>query len=343
MTELPKLPQPKIIDLHNANSVRWGIIGAGGIATSFATALQKHTNHQVVAVGSRTPGKAAEFAAPLGIETAYDSYEELLADPNVDAVYVATIPGDHLKHALQVIEAGKPVLVEKPIALSSADAETLFAAAKAKGVLAMEAMWMAYQPQTFIAKQSIAQGQVGDIKLVIADFTQELGWVDRLWQPGGGSPMFDCGIYPVTFAYQYLGVPSKIRSLGKFGKNGYEAEVVSYWEYDSGATAIITLSMNADADHHGTVAGTAGSLEFKPPFFVNNGLSLLPAEFNAVGEQWLDETGVVGHEGLLWQALYFGEFLAKGLTESPVHGPQDTINCLRIVETIREQIGAPKA
>jgi predicted dehydrogenase len=343
MTQMPKLPQPNIIELQNAHPVRWGIIGAGGIATTFASAVLKHTNHQIVAVGSRTPGKAAEFAAPLGIATAYESYEELLADPNVDAVYVATIPGDHLKHALQVIEAGKPVLVEKPIALSSKDAETLFAAAKAKGVLAMEAMWMAYQPQTFIAKESIAAGQIGDIKLVIADFNQELGWVDRLWQQGGGSPMFDCGIYPVTFAYQYLGIPEKIRSLAKFGRNGYESEVVSYWDYASGASAVLTMSMNAHTDNHGTVAGSAGSLEFKPPFFVNNGLSLLPADFNVTGEKWLDQTGVIAHEGLLWQALYFGEFLANGLTESPVHGPQDTINCLRLVETIREQIGAPAA
>lgn len=340
---MPKLPQPKIIDLENANPVNWGVIGAGGIAATFVDTVLKHTNHKVVAVGSRTPGKAHSFAAEHGVTSAYASYEGLLADEDVDAVYVATIPGDHLEHALLAIEAGKPVLVEKPITLSSQDAETLFAAAKAKNVLAMEAMWTAYQPQTFIAKEAIASGQIGEVKLVVADFLQSLERVDRLWTKGGGSPMFDCGIYPVTFAYQYLGLPDRVRAIGKLGKNGFESEAVIYFEYDSGATAVLTLSMNAEAPNHGTVAGTKGTLEFKPPFFVNNGLSLLPPEFNALGEDWLDSTGVVGHEGLLWQALYFGEYLAQGLKESLVHSPADTIACLKLVETIREQLGAPEA
>ncbi len=340
---MPLLPKPSIINLKQGPAIRWGIIGAGGIATTFASTVLKHTNHQMVAVASRTPGKAKQFADAVGVTTAYESYETLLADSNVDAVYIATIPGDHLEHALLAIEAGKPVLVEKPVTLNSQDAETLFAAAKAKGVLAMEAMWTAYQPQTFIAKEAIAAGQIGEIKLVVADFLQALERVDRLWQVGGGSPMFDCGIYPVTFAYQYLGMPDKVRTVGKPGKNGFESEAVSYFEYKSGATAVLTLSMQADAPNHGTVSGTAGTLEFKAPFFVNNGLSLLPPKFNEPGEDWLDETGVVGHEGLVWQAGYFAKFLTEGLLESPIHGHQDTINCLTLVETIREQLGAPKA
>ncbi|MEI6590983.1 MAG: Gfo/Idh/MocA family oxidoreductase [Actinomycetes bacterium] len=343
MTSIPKLPQPAIINRNSERPLNWGVIGAGGIAKTFTSTVVKHTNHKIAAVASRTPGKAKNFTEQLGSGVAYDSYEAMLADPEVDAVYIATIPGDHLEHALLAIEAGKPVLIEKPITLNSKDAETLFAAAKAKGVLAMEAMWTAYQPQTFIAKEAIAQGQIGEIKLVVADFLQSLDRVDRLWQKGGGSPMFDCGIYPVTFAYQYLGLPDRVRSIGKMGRNGYEAEAIIYFEYDSGASAVLTMSMNTDSPNHGTIGGSQGTLEFKTPFFVNNGVSLLPAQFNTPGEDWLDETGVVGHEGLVWQAVYFADYLANGLTDSPVHGAADTVTCLKLVETIRDQLGAPAA
>lgn len=343
MNSMPALPQPKIISLTNGPKLRWGIIGAGKIANTFASTVIKHTNHEVVAVASRTPGKAQAFASPLGIETAYDSYEALLADSNVDAVYIATIPGQHLEHALLAIDAGKPVLIEKPVTLNSKDAATIFAAAKAKGVLAMEAMWSAYQPQTIIAKESIAAGQIGEIKLVEANFLQALERVDRLWQVGGGSPMFDCGIYPITFAYQFLGKPDRVRSLGKLGKNGFESEAVVYFDYDSGASAILTLSMHVETPNHALIAGTEGTLEYQAPFFVNKGITLIPPTFNTEGEKWIDNTGVVGHEGLVWQAIYFAKFISEGLVESPIHGAADTVTCLELVELVRDQIGAPPA
>lgn len=135
------IPKPEIIDPNSVPSYRWGFIGAGDIAEIMAQTLAKHTNQRVVAVGSKTPGKAMAFAERFGLERHYDNYADLANDPEVDIVYIATLPHTHLEDARNAIRAGKHVLIEKPSTLTAKDTETLYAEAKAAGVLAMEAMW----------------------------------------------------------------------------------------------------------------------------------------------------------------------------------------------------------
>jgi predicted dehydrogenase len=333
------LPAPYIISPAEVPSLRWGILGAAGIANTFVEANQKHTNQQIVAVASRTPGNGAEFAKTHGLEVC-DSYEALVAREDLDVIYIATWPGNHLEHALLAINAGKHVLIEKPVALSSKDAETIFAAARAKGVLAMEAMWTQYLPQYDAIRKVLESGQLGDLELIIVDFCQRLLHVDRLWSSGGGSAIFDCGIYPITFVYKALGYPTKIETSGILGRNGFEAEATIRMEFASGARAVATVSLLADIPNHGSIGGSQGALELMTPFFVPMGVELLPLGFNEVGDTYVDETGVDGHMGLSWQAQYFAKYVAEGLLESPIHGHQDTINCLKIAETACAQLGS---
>ncbi|WP_282860517.1 Gfo/Idh/MocA family protein, partial [Pseudoclavibacter helvolus] len=140
--------------------VRWGILGAGNIAKTFVTDLLAQ-GLEVAAVGSRDAAKAAEFAAEFSIPTSHGSYEDLVADPHVDVVYIATPQSFHAEQALLAIEAGKPVLVEKSFTNTAAEAERVVAAARAKGVFAMEAMWTRFLPTADAISDVIVRGAIG--------------------------------------------------------------------------------------------------------------------------------------------------------------------------------------
>src|SRR3954449_7892107 len=152
MTFPTALPSPRTPDPKDAPSLRWGILATGWIAQQFTAALLKHTGQQVVAVGSRSKDKAADFAAQYGIDNAYGSYEQLVADASVDIVYIATPHSEHHANALLAIEAGKHILVEKAFTRSAAEASEVIEAARAKDVFVQEAMWTRYLPRTDVVR-----------------------------------------------------------------------------------------------------------------------------------------------------------------------------------------------
>src|ERR1700710_2262072 len=141
MTFPTALPEPRTPDPKDAPSLRWGILAPGGIARTFTAAVLKHTGQQVGAGASRDQGRAAGFAAEFGIGKAFGSYEELVGDPDVDVVYVASPHSEHRAHALLAINAGKHVLVEKAFTRNAAEAREVHAAGRDKGVFVQEAMW----------------------------------------------------------------------------------------------------------------------------------------------------------------------------------------------------------
>lgn len=217
-------PTPNVIDPKSVTSYRWGVMGAAGIAESFVAGVQKHTGQQIVAVASRTTGKAEEFAKNFNLES-HDNYEDLLSREDIDVVYIPTLPSQHKDHALQAIAAGKHVLVEKPITLVPSEAKEIFDAAKAKGVLVMEAMWTRYLPQYDIIRQLLENKTLGDIELVNVSMAQANLEIPRLWKKNHGDPMFDMGIYPVSFCQTFLGNPTKITAQGVLNQDGIDEEV----------------------------------------------------------------------------------------------------------------------
>lgn len=161
-------PDPRLVAPEQVPTLSWGIIGPGGIAKQFAAGVQKHTKQKIAAVASRSPERAAAFASRFGTEQIFGSYEELVNARDVDAVYVATPQHMHCAHALLAIRAGKHVLVEKPLALSSRDAQSIFDAAREESVFAMEAMWTRYLPHMDVIRQLLADGAVGAVRIVTA-------------------------------------------------------------------------------------------------------------------------------------------------------------------------------
>jgi predicted dehydrogenase len=331
-------PKARLLDPASVPSLRWGIVGAGDIADVFINTLKKHTKQQVVGIASKTPGKAAALAAKHGVDKTYDSYEELCGQKDIDVIYIATLPNTHLADSLIAINAGKHLLIEKPSTISKSESKTLYEAAKKANVFAMEAMWSRYLPQADMLRQMLERGLLGKIELIQADFGQDARDVARLWLPGA-SIVQDMGIYPIAFTESILGLPKKISATGQLHSPHSEAMASAVFEYESGARAVITTTGYSHVPTRASVSGTEGVLLVDSPFFTPSGLGLREAVFNGKGPNWKDETGVVGHEVLAYQANYLAKYVSEGLLESPLHTHQQTVEIIGIGEEIRRQIG----
>ena len=339
---LPRsLPSPRLIPADSVRPLRWGIIGPGMIAEVFTDATHKHTNQRVVAVASQTPGRAEAFAETRGIEVALDSYEALLARPDVDVVYVATHPQHHRAHAELAIAAGKHVLIEKPLAPTAEDAQAIADAAAAAGVLVMEAMWTRYLPQTDVIRQIVSEGILGDITLVQSDFGQALHHIPRLVDPIAGGGLLDLGIYNFAFTSLVLGVAEKVSASGTLTTSGVDDTVSVLLGYRSGAQATITTSIAAFTPTAASISGVKGMLTVGEPFFTPTSLTLFEADFNpSAVAMWKDESGIVAHEGLSYQATALASYVEQGLTDSPARPLAEAVSDISLIQQARHQIGA---
>ena len=335
------LPAPHIIDPASVPGLRWGIIGPGGIAQSFADSVHKHTGQRIVAVASQTPGKAEAFAKPRQIEHALTSYQELVEHPDVDVVYVATTHEFHRTHAELAIAAGKHVLIEKPMALNAADAEAIRVAAAAAGVLAMEAMWTRYLPQSDIIRRVLADGMLGNIELVLTDFGQDLRMIPRLVSPVSGGALLDLGIYNFAFTSLVLGDAQSVSTVGTLTDTGVDDTTTSLMSYASGAEAIANVTLSSFTPTAASIAGTAGLIRVDGPFFTPTGLQLFPAEFNSAPvATWKDTSGIAAHEGLCYQATALASFVEQGLTDSPLRPLAQAVADIDLIQQARHQVGA---
>jgi predicted dehydrogenase len=335
-----RIPGPEVINPTSVPSLKWGIIGPGGIAEVFVAACQKHTAQKFHAVASRTPGRAEEFAKKFEIPKTHDSYEALVADSEIDAVYIASWQVEHYEHAMLALNAGKHVLVEKPITVLPEHAKEIFALAREKGLLAMEAMWTRYLPQSTIIRKLLASGELGKPQLFAANFSADNRHIARLWQKGGGSIIYDMGIYPIAMSQQFLGSPSKITATGTLHENGLDAESHSVFEYASGARAQVTASGIATLPTTASCSFENAVVVVDEPFFVPSGIKLRDKELYFTEEVWSDETEVRGHDGLSYQATWFAKYVSEGRVESEVHPANEVIAGIEIAAEICKQIGA---
>jgi len=334
------LPQPNNFPLTGGPTLRWGVLAPGGIARDWVGALHTHTDQRVAAVASRSLDKAQAFAAEFGIEHAHGSYEELVGDPGVEAVYVAAPHSEHRRLALLAIAAGKHVLVEKPIALNSAEAREIVAAARAAGVFAMEAMWSRFLPQTTVVAQLLAAGELGDVLTVTADFGARFPFdpASRAFDPAlGGGALLDIGVYPAWFAHFVLGAPDAVTATGTLASTGVDAQAAVILDYPSGAQAAITTSLLVATPLAATISGTLARVEFPGPFMGPGSFSVTSG---ADRLEWADTTGFEWGEGLCYQAAAIAQYVADGLTESPWHSLDDTLEIMTVLDSARTQLGA---
>ena len=334
-------PKPLVIPSDAVPSLRWGIIGPGEIAEIFADAVLKHTTQQIVAVASRTAGKAEKFAIERNISHTMSTYEDLMTHGEVDVVYVATPHHLHTPIALQAIAAGKHVLIEKPLATNPEDVAKIADAARQANVLVMEALWSRYIPQTSIIRQLIAEGHIGQPTYVISDLGFPITDVSRIMDTASGGGLLDLGIYNFALASQVLGNAESVHATGTLTTTGVDENTTSVLTYASGARAVATTSITALTPTFGSVVGEKGRIDIHAPFFVPSGLSLYSAEFNeAPLATWRDETGVVGHEGLSYQASALAKYVSEGLLDSPERPLSEVMSDISLIQQARHQIGA---
>lgn len=335
-----QIPEPEIVNPNSVPALNWGIIGPGGIANVFVSATKKHTAQNVSAVASRTAGRAEQFAQELEIPIVHGNYEDLVADDSLDAIYIASWQVEHFEHAMLALQAGKHVLVEKPITVLPEHAEQIFALAKEKGLLAMEAMWTRYLPQSTIIRKLLESGDLGAPELFAASFCVDNRSISRLWQKGGGGIVYDMGIYNIAMAQQFMGNPTKITAVGSIDENRMDKESFVLLEYENGSRSHLTTSGIATLPTSASCSFEKATLVIDEPFFVPSGLSLRDKELYFTEQRWKDETTIQGHEALSYQATWFAKYVSEGRVESEIHSAQDTIANIRVAQEITSQLGA---
>lgn len=318
------------------DTFRWGIIGTGGIAIAFATDLQRLPDHKVIAVGSRSTHKGQAFAARFPDCKAYSSYEELVADPNIDGVYVATPHTSHVSNTLLALRSGKPVLCEKPFAVNSAEARLMIVTAREMNVTLMEAMWTRFLPHIKKAREIASNGVLGEIICVEADHGQRLAplQIPRLMLPEfAGGALLDLGIYPISFAHMFLGVPDSITASSTFTPEGVDAQTSAIFAYASGAQAILTANMITETPCRAVVSGTLGRLEIDSVFY-NPAPMRLVLNDGSITEY---PNTYEGH-GLREEAIEFAQLVRSSKMESSLLTLNQTYEIMQSLDEIRSQV-----
>lgn len=257
--------------------INWGIIGAGGIARVFANGLRFAQTGQLHAIASQTPGKADALADLFGIEKRYESYADLLADDAIDAVYVSTIHPAHLEPVVMAAAAGKQILVEKPIAMNTAQAETMIDAARTNDVFLMEAFMYRCHPQIPRLVELIQEGAIGDVLVVRstfgfhASFNPESRTFNR--ELGGGG-ILDVGCYPVSMARLVAGAaagkpfldPIQFKATGVVGPTGVDHYTTATLKFENDVVAEISTAITCNLPPETVIYGSSGILTVPNPW-----------------------------------------------------------------------------
>jgi predicted dehydrogenase len=335
----------------------WGIMGTGAIAGLFASDLGLLPQARVAAVHSRSLEKAQGFAARFGEARAYDDEAAFIADPAIEAVYIATPNHLHAAQALKAIAAGKPVLIEKPIALASADVEAIARAAGEHGVFAMEALWSRFLPAVRRAREQIAAGRIGKVRRIRADLSylhsEEPG--SRFFDPAlGGGAAFDLGVYPLSLTLHLLGEPTAVDGSWLAAGTGVDRRSSFRLDYPA-AIAELSCGFDRDGTNRLLVEGERGGVIFEAPFLKAQRLSWYAEAGRAVAAYERGAGGVArlldrmprsgrvsegyafAGNGLQFQAEAAMAAIRAGKVACAEMPLGESAAVLRIIETIRAQ------
>ena len=321
--------------------IRWGIVGPGRIAENVTSDFPHVDGARAVAVASRSAERAAAFAARHGIERAYGSYAEILADPDVDVLYVATPHPQHHAIAMAALRAGKALLVEKAFTATTAGAAEVVDLARQTGVFAMEAMWTRFQPAVVAVRELVADGAIGEVRSVQADLgiAPEYDPAGRLFDLAlGGGALLDLGVYVVSFAQMLLGTPSRVLTAGSLFPSGADAEAALLLDHGDGRTATLATSLRQALPGQARVFGTTGWIDVLPRFHHPQTIVLhrTGAEPETITRQ---QTG----GGYTHELIEVTECLRAGRPESAVLPLADTLAVQTVLGEAAEQLGVRHA
>ncbi len=321
--------------------IRWGVLAPGRIARPFAADLALVPDAELVATGSRSRDRAEAFAAEFG-GAAHGSYEDLVSDPAVDVVYVASPHALHVEHTRLALEAGKHVLCEKPMTLDAASTQSLFEEAAARGLFLMEAMWTACHPAIRKLRSVLASGQHGTARQVHADigFLVQADPSDRLLDPAlGAGALLDMGIYPLTFAHLVLGEPERLTAVAKLSPSGIDLDISIAGLYAGGATAALTASMSSLTPRTAWVSTELGHFDLPRSFHHPGRIRWTSYPNNEPESIWIEPDEPVIGRGYGNEIAEVHRCLRAGQLSSDLVPPQQTISLMRQMDDLRAQIG----
>lgn len=318
-------------------TVNWGILATGNISDQMAQALTASPEANVVAVASRAQAKADAFGARWDIPNRYSSYEALAADPAVEVVYIGTPHSHHYDNMLLCLEAGKHVLCEKAFTLNARQAEQCVTLARERGLFLMEAMWTRFIPAMQQVKTWLADGAIGDIRLVQADFCIDLPFdpANRLYNPAlGGGALLDLGIYPLSLATNVLGLPAAMQSHAHLGATGVDELAAITLLYADGAAAQLACSMRLDKPAEAHISGSAGYIRIHDRFLHPEWLTIKRA-----GQTPHTVRVPYAGNGYGYEAEAVHRCLQAGKTESDVMPLDETLALMRLMDQCRAEWG----
>lgn len=319
-----------------SEKIRWGILGCGKIAKKFASDLRLVEDAELKAVASRSADKLAAFSREYSPALSFNTYEELVSCPDVDAIYVATPHGMHYDHVMLCLRHDKAVLCEKAFALNLAQAREMVELARTRKVFLMEAFWTKFLPQYNAAMEIVRSGQIGEVKLIQSDFGFRAPEprAQRLYDPAlGGGSLLDIGIYPVFMAQSVLGKPTQVHAFITPYESGVDEQCVITMKFAGGALAVLSSTFAVDTPVEAMIAGTEGRIVMRNRF--HNALATV--EVVAGGD--IFKTIEVHREdgfGYQFEARHVNDCLRKGLTESPVMTHADTLMLMETLDRIRK-------
>lgn len=345
--------------------VRWGIVGTGAMAELFAQALARVKGAVLYGVSSRRSESADAFAARFGFSHSYRSSDELVQDPAIDIVYVATRNQYHREDSLAAINSDKAVLCEKPFALSAAEGRDIVEAARRRSVFCMEAMWMRFSPAVREVIDTVRSGGLGTPVFLSAQlgFPIEFDPLHRVFVRPGGGALFDLGVYPLSFAHALLGPPIQIKSVACIGPTDVDDQVTAVLGYKSGCQAVVAASLRTRLANAAAIHGSDGILDSVEPLYFpdryrllkrivhtpakirpQNRLSSLPQRVWARLVRGLQGDAPAGKvmrhcvaDGYACEAAAVQRCLQKGLLESPEMPLDESLDVLESMDDIRSQ------
>lgn len=315
----------------------WAILGLGNIAHKFAQDLALVPQARLHAVASRSLAKAQEFAATFTVPHAVGSYADLLAVPDLDAVYIATPHSEHHANALLCLRAGLPVLCEKAFTQNASQAQELIEVARQQKVFLMEAFWTRFFPPIIQALDLVRAGAIGEIKHLVADFGFATPYAPagRLFDPAlAGGSLLDIGVYPLFISQLFLGAPAAVRAVATPAPSGVDVNCAMALAYASGATATLFSTLAAVTNNQCTLYGSHGQLHLLGRFHAPSGVRVeVPGQ--EPQEYPFSKTGLGYH----YEAAHVQECLAQGLRESPLLPLAFSLELMRGLDAVRAQIG----
>lgn len=313
-----------------------GIIGAGWIAEKMAAALAPLEDYCVYAIASRSIEKAQSFAERWNVAKAYGSYEEMVADEEVDLVYIATPHSHHFPHAMLALKAGKPVLVEKAFTANEAEAQELIETAHSKGLFITEAIWTRYMPLSHKIKEIMESGIIGEPRVLTATLCYMMEFKERILRPDlCGGALLDLGVYVLNFARMYFGTDI-VRTVSNchVGPTGIDLQECISLSFADGKMANLqagTLCLN---DRQGIINGTEGYIRvdnINCPELVE-----VYRNYELVARYEKPEDMVNGYE---YQVMEARRCIEAGLLESPMMPHEETLSIMQQMDGLRKEWG----